>query len=533
VVRSARERDGHTILKIGYGRSDVIVQVPALIHGSDLVDQEFTATGVLGMVFNNRRQAIGHRLFVPSREFLLPVAGQPSQSGVLTIDSLQRYRPDDDQRHTVTLNGTVVLKTAPDSIFVQDQTAGIQVRGAGPLDVSPGDRVSVRGFVVPGEYSPALEDATVSRGVHAQLPDAKRISSKEAAEGQYDSRYVSVRGVLTAIRQSTDETILLLNDHGTFFQAFGPANANFSWLRPGSEIDIRGVCRVSFDQTRQSINGFMLNFDSPESPVVIRSAPWWNTHNITWALFAIIGFAMAVSLCVLLLRRKVDMRTRELKKSIDARHKAQQFDAARNKVLEAIARNAPPPESMEFLALAVQEQIEGSVCAIAISPEGKASLNGASFAILIAPNFPEEVQRQTLPAVTFAFNHYEAAGEVCEQKPELMKELLEIFSHSGLELKDGEVINAYSGSGAPAGLLMIFWGKSAPADVEGVARVLQSASRLVSLAGDHWHMHQRLLYEARHDVLTGLPNRNVAEEPVGTGRGACPAAQTIIRSTLH
>jgi diguanylate cyclase (GGDEF)-like protein len=59
---------------------------------------------------------------------------------------------------------------------------------------------------------------------------------------------------------------------------------------------------------------------------------------------------------------------------------------------------------------------------------------------------------------------------------------------------------------------MVFWGDTPPADIEGVARILQSATRLVSLASDHWHMHQRLLFEARHDILTGLPNRNVAED---------------------
>jgi diguanylate cyclase (GGDEF)-like protein len=42
--------------------------------------------------------------------------------------------------------------------------------------------------------------------------------------------------------------------------------------------------------------------------------------------------------------------------------------------------------------------------------------------------------------------------------------------------------------------------------------VLQSASRLISLARDHWQMHERLLHEARHDGLTGLPNRAVAED---------------------
>jgi diguanylate cyclase (GGDEF)-like protein len=32
------------------------------------------------------------------------------------------------------------------------------------------------------------------------------------------------------------------------------------------------------------------------------------------------------------------------------------------------------------------------------------------------------------------------------------------------------------------------------------------------LARDHWHMHERLVFDARHDCLTGLPNRMLAED---------------------
>jgi diguanylate cyclase len=77
---------------------------------------------------------------------------------------------------------------------------------------------------------------------------------------------------------------------------------------------------------------------------------------------------------------------------------------------------------------------------------------------------------------------------------------------------DADLVVAFSGAGELAGLVMIFFPEDSPADHDHAARILQSASRLVSLARDHWHMHEQLVFEARHDTLTGLPNRTVSED---------------------
>jgi len=90
--------------------------------------------------------------------------------------------------------------------------------------------------------------------------------------------------------------------------------------------------------------------------------------------------------------------------------------------------------------------------------------------------------------------------------------LLERTRSAGLDFKDAEVVIAFSGAGELAGLVMVFFKDSQTPDADNASRVLQSASRLVSLARDHWHMHERLIFDARHDALTGLPNRTLAED---------------------
>ncbi len=59
---------------------------------------------------------------------------------------------------------------------------------------------------------------------------------------------------------------------------------------------------------------------------------------------------------------------------------------------------------------------------------------------------------------------------------------------------------------------MVFFRNSPTPEADSATRVPQSASRLVSLARDHWHMHERLVFDARHDALTRLPNRTLAED---------------------
>ena len=281
---------------------------------------------------------------------------------------------------------------------------------------------------------------------------------------------------------------MILNDNGKLFEAFGPSSAKFNALRPGSELEIRGVCRILVDRTRHSVAGFNLIFDSQRAISVLQAGPWWDTRKITWALFAIVLVSALASLWIMLLRQKVETKTGELQSSVQAKRKAQRFDVARNQVLEAIARNAPPPESMEHLALAVQEQVEGSVCAIA------------------------DLQRQMLPVLSAVLmNAIEGAGPL-QNDTDLMASVLETAGRAGMDFCDADVVVAFSGGGELAGLVMVFFQDTVPADPDNVARILQSASRLVSLARDHWYMHERLVFDARHDALTGLPNRTVAED---------------------
>ena len=87
VVHTAREQDGRTILEIGAGAADVSIQLPVPVHSDQLLDREVAVTGVFGVLFNDRRQAIGHQIFVPSPQFLKVV-----DAGVGRSDPVRSWR---------------------------------------------------------------------------------------------------------------------------------------------------------------------------------------------------------------------------------------------------------------------------------------------------------------------------------------------------------------------------------------------------------------------------------------------------------
>ena len=521
VVHTAQEQGPHTNLKVGAGQTEVTVQLPMLIHGEDLVDQEISVTGVFGVLFNDRRQAVGHQILVPSPEFLTVVDPGGKRNAPATIASLRRYTLDADERHSVTLKGTVVMKSAADTIFIQDNSAGIKVRATGALSVADGDRVSVRGFITEGDYSPALEDAVVTQESVGDLPKPAQVSAKAALEGANDSSYVTMRGTLTAIHSDPSSTILVLNDKGTFFNATGPPSSELTSLRIGSEVEVRGVCQVLVDRFPFLIREFTLAFDSPDSVEVLKTGPWWDSRKIAWALVLIVVLAAASSLWATLLQRQVEIQTHELQESLQSKRKAREFDIARNEVLESIARNAPLTESMKRLADAIQEQIADSICAIVMPPDGRSFLNGKPTPVLVAPGVPEQVQPALLPVLASVLVPAEESSDrIRGDQPsdlktdrDLMASLLQVLRSAGLPIHEGQSTLVFSGSGSAVGLLIIFFRNPAPTEAESSRQtILQSASRLVALARDHWHMQERLLHDARHDALTGLPNRSVVED---------------------
>jgi diguanylate cyclase (GGDEF)-like protein len=253
---------------------------------------------------------------------------------------------------------------------------------------------------------------------------------------------------------------------------------------------------------------------APQFPLAnfAAAATRFDLTSIKWTLLVTAALAAGAAFWATVLRLQVHAKTSELRRSLEAQNKAREFDAARNDLLENIAQNSPLPQNMEKLVLAIERQLPDSACAIVMPPDGKSFMNGRPCPVLIAPSLPSELHPEIVGALGQMFN----PGEIAETENVIDDDtqvtmLLGILWAFGLSFCTAHVTIAFSGSGEAAGLVIVFLRRTSSIE-PAENSILESASRLVALAGDHWRMHQQLLHEARHDSLTGLPNRMVAED---------------------
>ncbi len=145
--------------------------------------------------------------------------------------------------------------------FVQDETAGIYVEGSRPLKASHvfGDFVEVEGITGPGRFAPVIREQHIRVLGRTALPKTRVYAFHELADGQKDSQWVQVRGIVRSVsidRTSWHEATLAMNVSSGANQfsvrtPLGGSQDVSSWV--GKEVLIQGVCGTLFNAERQLV----------------------------------------------------------------------------------------------------------------------------------------------------------------------------------------------------------------------------------------------------------------------------------------
>lgn len=161
--------------------------------------------------------------------------------------------------YRVRVRGVVTNDVPAPDFFVQDSTAGVFVEGAKSANFQHhfGDLIEVEGITGPGKFAPVIRE-TKSRVLgKANVPQTRLYSFDELSDGQLDSQWVRVRGIVRTVsidRTSWRETTLAMRvaSGGGQVTVRVPISAeqDFSpWV--DSEVLLEGVCGSLFNAQRQ------------------------------------------------------------------------------------------------------------------------------------------------------------------------------------------------------------------------------------------------------------------------------------------
>ena len=213
---------------------------------------------------------------------LLPASAQsPAKEPAVLVraDQIRRLSADEAAKgYPIKIRGVITDDVPAPDFFVQDSTAGIYVEGSrSPVfDHHLGDLVEVVGITGPGKFAPVIREQTLRVLGKGTLPKGKLHPFSELADGQMDSQWVKVRGIVrsaTIDRTSWREMALALRvaSEGGEFSVRVPIQQEqdfSSWI--DREVLIEGVCGSLFTSQRQ-LSGVLfyvprLSFIKLESP---------------------------------------------------------------------------------------------------------------------------------------------------------------------------------------------------------------------------------------------------------------------------
>jgi diguanylate cyclase (GGDEF)-like protein len=333
-VRSVELRDSMVALEVASGRLRVEVMTTpgSEKEFSGLIYARVRVRGAAGPIFNQRRQLIGVNVYSPSLDniqVLQPAPADPFSIPLRPVRSVFAYTPGTAPDHLVHIRGVVSARLGQ-TVFINDGVQGASVLSAGATTLKPGEVVDAVGYPVLGDTEHTIDDAIFRRLGTSPLPEAKRVTVKEALAGDYEGDLVRLDGRLIEQQKESDQVTLLMEAGGIVFSAVLPGELRervLAGLRDGSEIQLTGICVISETKAERHFRlpkAFQILLRSPSDVVVIKSPSWWTPAHA----FLVLALALAGTLIVLVwlvaLKRQVRQQTNLLREQAELLRESEQ-----------------------------------------------------------------------------------------------------------------------------------------------------------------------------------------------------------------
>lgn len=256
----------------------------------------------LSLLSSSAMRQLGIALVIATLACSGNVSAQTATKTLATLthaDQVRKLSPEQAALgYPVRIRGVVTMDAPSPDFFVQDETAGIFVEGNVSQKYTHvlGEFAEIEGVTGPGKFAPVIRETTLRVIGHRALPKAPLFPFSQLENGQQDSQWVQVRGIVRSVeidRTSWHEPALALRvaSEGGEFNVRVPIDReqNFSsWV--DSEVLIEGVCGSLSNAGRQ-LTGILfyvprLSFIRIEAPAkevplsaLLRFSPGMEAHH--------------------------------------------------------------------------------------------------------------------------------------------------------------------------------------------------------------------------------------------------------------
>lgn len=199
-----------------------------------------------------------------------------------SLAAIHKLSNQDAAAHVpVDFDATVTFyRTYEGTLFVQDGDTAIYVQPSKTYKLSQGDRIHIHG-TTRESFRPFVANADITVLGHAPLPDAPLASFDALIHGQYDCRFVKLRGrVISAdITISSDRpstTLQLMTDGGSAEIEIESDNRDALNPLVDAEVEISGSVSGRFDG-KMEMTGIVLHTQSMAQVKIVKpqqASPW-------------------------------------------------------------------------------------------------------------------------------------------------------------------------------------------------------------------------------------------------------------------
>lgn len=253
-----------------------------------------------------------------------PPPVDPFSAPLVSIQDLHRFTSHSNALKRFSLRG-MVLHASPPDYMLCEENKGFRITSHQSPSLVPGDLVDAVGFPRMGGPSPMLLEALVRKTGHAELPDPLKVSVTDIPNIDLDSTMVEIEAELLADTVTQGGRSLELRSGTNVFMALFPSReTDLKLIEPRSLLRVRGVyVGVRADQSMDDSGRFELRVLDAAAITILKRGPWWTARHTLLLTAVLSGGLLIAGVWVLVLRRTVAKRSRELAKEIEEREIAE------------------------------------------------------------------------------------------------------------------------------------------------------------------------------------------------------------------